>query len=79
MDSPGTLHGARTTLYPLSPSNAWINRPSKGLNELSVASLDGLRQIYLDGYETDPWYIDFLTKYGMPNMVSMVQHKPHAD
>lgn len=79
MDSPGTPHGARITLYPLGPSNACINRPSKGLDELSVASLDGLRQVYLNGFGKDPWYMDVLTKYGMPNMVSMVQHKPHAD
>src|SRR4051794_26779712 len=31
-----------------------------GPNEVSVASLDGLRQIYLGGFERDPWYNQFM-------------------
>ncbi len=49
-----------------------------GPNELSVASLDGLRQIYMGGYEKDPWYIEEFANYGTPNLVSMQQHKPHS-
>jgi hypothetical protein len=47
-------------------------------NELSVASLDGLRQIYMGGYEKDPWYIEEFANFGTLNLVSMQQHKPHS-
>ncbi|MCJ1302731.1 hypothetical protein MMC08_005535 [Hypocenomyce scalaris] len=49
-----------------------------GPNELSVASLDGLRQVYTAGFEKDPWYIDEFMNYQTPNLVSMLQHKPHS-
>ena len=47
--------------------------------ELSVASLDGLRQIYVGGYERHPWYFEEFANFGKPNLVSMQQHKPHSE
>ena len=48
-------------------------------NELSVASLDGLRQIYMGGYEKDPWYFKEFANFGVPNLVSIKEHKPHSE
>ena len=50
-----------------------------GPNELSVASLDGLRQIYMGGYEKDPWYFKEFANFGVPNLVSIKEHKPHSE
>ena len=47
-------------------------------NELSLASLDGLRQIYTAGFEKHIWYQDEFMNYGISNMFSMLQHKPHS-
>ena len=49
-----------------------------GPKELSVASIDGLRQIYTGGFEKDKWYVDEFENYKTPNLVSMLQHKPHS-
>jgi hypothetical protein len=46
-------------------------------NELSVASLDGLRQIYRGGFDKSSFYEDFIS-YGTPNLVSTLQSKPHS-
>lgn len=48
-------------------------------DELSVASLDGLRQIYTGGYERHPWYFEEFANFGKANLVSMQQHKPHSE
>lgn len=47
-------------------------------NELSVASLDGLRQIYTNGMEKAPWYAEEFQNYQTPNLVSMLHNKPHG-
>jgi hypothetical protein len=47
-------------------------------DELSVASLDGLRQIYTGGFEKVQEYEDEFMNYGIPNLVSMLQSKPHS-
>jgi cytochrome P450 len=47
-------------------------------NELSVASLDGLRKIYLGGFEKTEWYMDEFMNYQTPNLVCMLSSKPHA-
>ncbi|MCJ1388471.1 hypothetical protein MMC18_001318 [Xylographa bjoerkii] len=49
-----------------------------GPNEVSVASLDGLRQIYTGGFGKDPWYIGEFRNYNTPNLVSMMDYKPHS-
>ncbi|MCJ1283467.1 hypothetical protein MMC26_002796 [Xylographa opegraphella] len=49
-----------------------------GPNEVSVASLDGLRQIYMGGFNKDPWYIGEFRNYNTPNLVSMMDYKPHS-
>jgi len=46
-------------------------------NELSVASLDGLRQIYTGAFEKTKWYSE-LANLGIPNLVSMLENKPHS-
>jgi hypothetical protein len=46
-------------------------------NELSVASLDGLRQIYTGAFEKTEWYSE-LANLGIPNLVSMLENKPHS-
>lgn len=47
-------------------------------NELSVASLDGLRQIYTNGFTKHSWYLEEFSNFGLPNLVSMQEHKPHS-
>jgi cytochrome P450 len=47
-------------------------------DELSVASLDGLRQVYTGGFEKSQEYADEFINYGTPNLVSMVQNRPHS-
>ncbi|KAE9372550.1 putative cytochrome P450 monooxygenase [Stipitochalara longipes BDJ] len=47
-------------------------------DELSVASLDGLRQIYTGGFEKAQEYEDEFMNYGTPNLVSMLQNRPHS-
>jgi len=47
-------------------------------DELSVASLDGLRQIYTGGFEKAQEYEDEFMNYGAPNLVSMLQSRPHS-
>ncbi|MCJ1397781.1 hypothetical protein MMC11_000977 [Xylographa trunciseda] len=49
-----------------------------GPTEVSVASLDGLRQIYTGGFDKDPWYIGEFRNYSTPNLVSMMDYKPHS-
>ena len=49
-----------------------------GPRELSVASLDGLRTIYLGGFEKDDWYLEEFMNYNTPNLVSMLASKPHS-
>jgi Cytochrome P450 len=48
------------------------------LGELSVASLDGLRQIYGGGFEKTQWYADEFMNYKTPNLVSMLGSRPHS-
>lgn len=47
-------------------------------NELSVASLEGLRKIYLGGFEKTEWYVKEFMNYKTPNLVSMLESRPHA-
>jgi cytochrome P450 len=47
-------------------------------HELSVASLDGLRQIYTGGFEKEKSYEAEFMNYGTPNLVSMLQNRPHS-
>jgi hypothetical protein len=47
-------------------------------DELSVASLDGLRKIYTGGYDKTQEYEDEFMNYGIPNLVSMLQSRPHS-
>src|SRR5689334_1339151 len=50
-----------------------------GPNEVSVASLEGLRQIYVGGFGKPKWYAEQFMHYGTPNMVSMASPKDHAE
>ena len=45
--------------------------------EISVNSLDGLRAIYLGGFNRDPWYRLF-ENYGVPNLISFMDGREHA-
>lgn len=47
-------------------------------NELSVASIEGLRKIYLGGFEKTEWYVEEFANYGTPNLVSTLSSAPHA-
>ena len=49
-----------------------------GPNELSVCTPAALKTIYIGGFEKDQWYQDAFMNYGSPNMVSMLEHKPHS-
>lgn len=47
-------------------------------NEVSVASLDGLRKIYIGGFERTEWFLQFRNYDGTPNLVTMLNAKDHA-
>jgi cytochrome P450 len=49
-----------------------------GPNEVSVASVDGLRQIYTGGFRKPKWYAEQFMHYQTPNLVSMVSPTDHA-
>ncbi|KAF1948950.1 cytochrome P450, partial [Byssothecium circinans] len=50
-----------------------------GPNEVSVASIDGLRKVYVGGFEKPRWYAEQFMHYQTPNLVSMVSPKEHAE
>lgn len=47
-------------------------------NEISVNSADALRTVYIGGFEKHSWYLDAFVNYGTPNMVTMLERKPHS-
>ncbi|KAL9132649.1 MAG: hypothetical protein Q9175_006175, partial [Cornicularia normoerica] len=47
-------------------------------NEISVNSAEALRTVYIGGFEKYRWYLDAFVNYGTPNMVTMLEHKPHS-
>jgi hypothetical protein len=47
-------------------------------NEVSVASLDGLRKIYIGGFERTEWFLQFRNYDGTPNLVTMLNAKDHT-
>lgn len=47
-------------------------------SEISVASLEGLRVIYLGAFEKSDFYSQF-QNYGVPNLVSLLGNKPHTE
>ncbi|KAF7509447.1 hypothetical protein GJ744_008010 [Endocarpon pusillum] len=47
-------------------------------NEVSVASLDGLRKIYMGGFERTEWFLQFRNYDGTPNLLTMLNAKDHA-
>lgn len=49
-----------------------------GPNEISVNTADALRTVYIGGFEKHRWYLDTFVNYGTPNMVSMLERKPHS-
>ncbi|KAF2189371.1 cytochrome P450 [Zopfia rhizophila CBS 207.26] len=46
-------------------------------NEVSVASLDGLRQVYLGGFDRSPWYNQFVN-YQTPSLVNILPREQHS-
>jgi hypothetical protein len=46
--------------------------------EVSVASLNGLRQIYTGGFERTDWFLDFMNYDGTPNLVTLFDSASHA-
>ncbi|MCJ1420522.1 hypothetical protein MMC32_006879 [Xylographa parallela] len=50
-----------------------------GPNELSVNSIEGLRTVYKGGFERHVWFERGFANYGIPNMVSTLQSKPHSE
>ncbi|KAL2040814.1 hypothetical protein N7G274_006272 [Stereocaulon virgatum] len=50
-----------------------------GPNEVSVACVDnGIRTVYSGGFEKWNWYPNQFENYGVPNMFSMANSKPHS-
>ncbi|KAL8682839.1 MAG: hypothetical protein Q9186_001168 [Xanthomendoza sp. 1 TL-2023] len=49
-----------------------------GPKEISVNSQDGLRIIYLGGFEKHHWYADVFVNYMMRNMFTMLDRKAHS-
>ena len=47
-------------------------------NEISVNSAEALRTVYVGGFEKYRWYLDAFVNYGTPNMVSLLERKPHS-
>lgn len=46
-------------------------------NELHVASVETLRQVFVGDFPKDKWYVRTFAAYGTPNLVSTLEHKPH--
>jgi hypothetical protein len=46
-------------------------------NELSVASLNSLRQICTGAFRKTAWYSEF-ANFSIPNLVSILENKPHS-
>ena len=67
---------ATRTIYSLHQKKGPIVR--LGPNELSVCTPGALKTIYIGGFAKDTWYLDAFVNYGEPNMVSMLEHKPHS-
>ncbi|KAN0083684.1 Cytochrome P450 [Elaphomyces granulatus] len=64
------------TIYSLHKRHGPVVRV--GPNELSVNSIDGLRTIYIGGFEKTDWYRGIFLNYGTDNLVSMVDYKTHS-
>lgn len=47
-------------------------------DEISVASLEGLRKVYTGGFEKAQEYEDEFMNYGIPNLVSTLKNGPHS-
>lgn len=47
-------------------------------DEISVASLDGLRKIYSGGFEKDESYAQEFMNYGTPNLASLLGNREHG-
>jgi hypothetical protein len=47
-------------------------------HEVSVASQDGLRKIYVGGFERTEWFLQFRNYDGTPNLVGTLNSKNHA-
>ena len=47
-------------------------------NEISINSADALRTVYVGGFNKHRFYMDAFVNYGSPNMVSMLESKPHS-
>ena len=47
-------------------------------NEISINSVEALRTVYVGGFEKPRFYLDAFVNYGTPNMVTMLEHKPHS-
>ncbi|GKZ69865.1 hypothetical protein AnigIFM50267_005095 [Aspergillus niger] len=63
-----TAHRARGPIIRLSPT------------ELNVNSLEGLRAIYTQGaFEKHAFYADTFMNFHTPNMVGMLENKPHGE
>ncbi|KAL8804793.1 MAG: hypothetical protein Q9182_002385 [Xanthomendoza sp. 2 TL-2023] len=64
------------TIYALHQKYGSIVR--LGPKEISVNSHDGLRIIYLGGFEKHHWYADFFVNYLTRNTFTMLERKPHS-
>ncbi|KAL8790431.1 MAG: hypothetical protein Q9213_000583 [Squamulea squamosa] len=70
------VHGEVRTIYALHQKYGNVVR--LGPNEISVNTLNGLRTIYVGGFEKHPWYTEAFVNYGMRNLVTMLDHRPHS-
>lgn len=70
--------GGRTGIKPIFEAHR-RNGPviRVGPNEVSVASLDGLRQVYTGAFEKTGFYLEFMN-FKIPNLVSMMGNQPHS-
>lgn len=64
------------TLFALHEKHGPVVR--LGPNEISINSAEALRTVYIGGFEKQRWYLDAFVNYGTPNLVSMLEHKPHS-
>src|SRR6266536_3816136 len=61
-----SLHLKRGPVIRLSPSY------------ISANSTSTLRTVYVGGFEKPRWYGDNFANYGLPNLVTMMESKPHS-
>lgn len=70
------IYGELKTLLHLHTKYGPIVR--LGPREVSVVSQEGLRKVYVSGFDKTEWYRETFPNYGVQNLVCTLDHSTHA-